>query len=208
MQIAVIGNGGHSKVVTDLIRSIPGYRIQAILDDKYEAEAQDGDVCTGPLSCVPGLLQSEPELRFIVAVGHNATRQTIVSRLGLPADRYITLVHPSAVVSPSATLGRGTVVMAHAVVQADTAIGHHAIVNSGAIIEHDSRLDDYVHAAPRATLTGAVSVGEGAMIGAGAVVIPGKSIGAWAVVGAGAAVIGNIPPHSTAVGTPAKLLIR
>ncbi|ULL13912.1 acetyltransferase [Paenibacillus sp. H1-7] len=204
MQLVIIGEGGHSKVIKDLIRLDGNYTIAAILDDKYSELKEIEGIRYGPVSSAGEMVQCATDLKWIVAIGNNEVRKSIVDRLGLSSDSYISLIHPASVVSPSASIGRGTVVMANAVVQAEAAIGEHVIVNTGAIIEHDNCIDDYVHIAPRATLTGTVSIREGAMIGAGATVIPGKSIGEWAVVGAGSTVIRDIPAMCTAVGSPAK----
>ncbi|MDO0962993.1 acetyltransferase, partial [Staphylococcus haemolyticus] len=55
-------------------------------------------------------------------------------------------------------------------------------------------------------LTGGVTVMEGAHLGAGTAVIPGKTVGRWSVTGAGAAVIHDIPDNCTAVGVPARMI--
>jgi acetyltransferase-like isoleucine patch superfamily enzyme len=52
-------------------------------------------------------------------------------------------------------------------------------------------------------LSGVVTVGESAFIGAGAVVIPGIQIGANAIVGAGAVVIKDVPAEWIVAGNPA-----
>lgn len=206
VEVALIGDGGHSKVIRDLVQELPGCKVVALLDDKYERMALTGGVYRGPLKAVPQLIERYPDMKFAAAVGSNGVRKSIVARLGLPSERYLTLIHPTAVVSRSACIGPGTVVMAHAAVQADAKVGCHVIINTGAVVEHDTQLGDYVHAAPRATLTGSVQAGEGAMLGAAAVVIPGVSIGEWAVIGAGAAVIHPVPAYSTAVGVPARIV--
>jgi maltose O-acetyltransferase len=51
-----------------------------------------------------------------------------------------------------------------------------------------------------------VSVGERAFVGIGAVVLPNVSIGADCVVGAGAVVTRDVPPGTTVVGIPARLV--
>lgn len=205
-EIAVIGAGGHSKVIQDILRSHASYKVKAILDDKHDELKLQNGIYTGPIASVRSLLQQYGGMKFIVAVGNNEVRKQLTARLGISDDGYISLAHPTAVVSPSATIGSGTVVMPNAVINADAAIGRHTIINTGAIIEHDSVIGDYVHVAPKATLTGTVRAQEGSMIGAGATVIPGRTVGKWAVVGAGATVIGDIPPYRTAVGTPAKII--
>src|SRR5699024_12712960 len=47
-------------------------------------------------------------------------------------------LHPSAVVSPTATIGYGTVVMPGAYINAKASIGRHCIINTGAIIDRKS----------------------------------------------------------------------
>lgn len=206
MEIVLIGAGGHSNVIKDMIHARKDAKLVAVLDDKYPELRLENDVYTGPISLAQTLLKEMEQLKFIVAIGNNENRKSVVARLGLTNEHYVSLIHETAVISPSVTIGRGTVVMAYAVVHASAKVGHHAIVNTGAIVEHDAILGDYVHAAPNVTLTGAVQAAEGTMIGASATVIPGITIGEWAKIGAGATVISDIPAGSTAVGTPARVI--
>jgi acetyltransferase-like isoleucine patch superfamily enzyme len=54
--------------------------------------------------------------------------------------------------------------------------------------------------------TGEVVIGERAMIGAGAVVLPGVEIGAGAQVAANSLVAHDVPPETTVAGVPAEPL--
>lgn len=207
MDVAVIGAGGHSKVIQDMIHFVSNScEVRAILDDKYDELSLVQGVYHGPIASANYLLSAIDGLKFVIAIGNNRIRKQMTEKLGLPDDSYVSLIHPAAVVSPGARVGGGSVVMPNAVINADTVIGRHAIINTGAIVEHDNAIGDYVHVAPHATLTGSVRAEEGCMIGAGATVIPGMAIGEWAIVGAGATVIRNVPPNSTAVGTPAIVI--
>lgn len=195
-------------MIRELIHSKSDYKIIAILDDKYEELTVNNDVYRGPISSAHLLLNRMNHLKFVIAIGNNEIRKSIVLKLGLTKENYISLIHDTAIISTSASIGDGTVIMAGTIVNADAVIGDHAIINSGAIVEHDNQIGDYVHVAPKATLTGSVIAEEGSMIGAGATIIPGKKVGEWAVIGAGATVISDIPSYSTAVGTPARLIAR
>jgi acetyltransferase EpsM len=205
MKIAVMGRGGHSKVIQDLITLNGECEIVAYLDDQYKELKRESNLFTGPVSMAKALRDHFEEVKFVIAIGNNAIRKRIAHTTGIPIDQYATLIHPSANISPNAKLGYGTVIMAHTVINSDVFIGNHAIVNTCSVIEHDSRIGHFVHISPNATLTGSVHVGEGAHIGAGATIIPNTDIGAWSVIGAGAAVINAIPPYSTAVGVPAMV---
>ena len=139
---------------------------------------------------------------FALGIGDNHARQECL--VGLGSLDVPPLVHPSAMVSPSAHLGRGCVVFPLAVVNAGAKVGDAVIVNSGAIIEHDCELRSAVHVSPGAVLCGGVSVGERTWIGAGATIIHQIRIGKDAVVGAGATVIEDVMAGITVVGTPAR----
>ncbi|WP_129793654.1 acetyltransferase [Sphingosinicella sp. CPCC 101087] len=202
MTLRILGAGGHSKIVLEAWRSTGG-TVSTLYDDDPTLRGRSllgvevaGSIRDGLAS--PGSLH--------VAVGDNCARARIVGTLG--EDRFPPIVHAAAEVSPSATCGRGTLVCAGAVVQAEATLGRHVIVNSLALVEHDVLLDDFVHLAPGSRLGGRVRVCTGAMIGLGAIVLPGLTIGSWAMIGAGAVVISDVPSHAVLVGNPARAIDR
>ncbi len=208
------GGGGHGKVVADLIRAV-GFEMAGFVDAdpaKLGGPAEPGGARVELeqdelLSALAGG-QALPlgASVVVVAIGANAARLAAARRLGdclAPA-----LVHPSAAVSPTCELGRGTVVFANAVVNSASRIGCAVIVNSGAIVEHDCLIDDGVHVSPGAVLAGSVRVGARSWIGARAVVIQGVTIGQDVIVGAGAVVLHDLPDGVTVVGNPARILRR
>ncbi|MBM7651857.1 acetyltransferase [Neobacillus cucumis] len=205
MKVVVIGHGGHSKVITEAILSNDDYEIVGYLDDKYEGVSLVGNIIYGPLLSAITLVDHFYDINFVIAIGNNEIRKEIVRKLNFSDNRYVTIIHQSAVVSPTSKIGVGTVVMPNSVINADSEIGKHTIINTGAIVEHDSEISNFCHIAPRATLTGDVQLEEGVSIGAGATVIPGVTIGSWSTIGAGAVVINQIPSYCTAVGIPAKV---
>lgn len=80
------------------------------------------------------------------------------------------------------------------------AIGHHVVLIT---TNHDYRWPDMRCG------TGSyapISIGKGAWIGARATILSGVTIGEGSVVAAGAVVTTDVPPHSVVGGVPAKLL--
>jgi acetyltransferase EpsM len=205
MKIVVIGHGGHSKVIVDMILSTRENDIVGFLDDKYHEVGVVEDTYCGPISSLEELLIKYNDIKFVIAIGDNKIRQSIVQKLNLSYENYVTVIHKSAVISPTAKIGHGTVIMPNSVINADSRIGHQSIINTGSIIEHDSIIGDFSHVCPGATLTGTVQLGEGAYIGSGSTIIPNIKIGEWTIIGAGAIVISDIPAYCTAVGMPAKV---
>ncbi|TMW70548.1 acetyltransferase [Alteribacter natronophilus] len=204
MKIVLVGQGGHSKVITDMIEKNNAGKVVGYFDDLYQEVLVVDGIVKGPVQAVKRVLEENPELKLAVAIGNNRSRQEIVSMLGLPDERYATIIHPSAVISSYARIGTGTVVMPLAVVQADASVGNHVIINTGAIVEHDNIIGDFVHLCPKAALAGGVTIEEGTQVGTGTSVIPGINIGTWTTVGAGATVIKDVPAGCTAVGVPAR----
>jgi len=204
MKVVILGNGGHSKVIQEIVSSTKKHEIIAILDDKYKFERRKKGTLYAPFSSLKKLLIEN--VKVVIAVGDNKERKRIAKTLNIRSNQYLSVAHSTAVISPSAKIGNGTVVMPNAVINAQARIGEHCIINTGAIIEHDNHIENYSHVSPNSTLTGNVSLGEGVHIGASATIIPGIKIGNWSIIGAGATVIENIPPNSKAVGCPARII--
>lgn len=201
----LIGAGGHAKVVAAACQA-SAWIVEGIFDRNPETWGRrlldleiKGDVPQDSWWVAA-------HIWGFLSIGANAARKRLATML--PSVRWAIVIHPSAIVHPSATLGAGTLVCARAVIQPDAQVGAHAIVNTGAIIEHDNRIGDFCHIGPNACLAGNITVAEGAFLGAGSTVIPGLRIGAWSTVGAGAAVIEDIPDGLTAVGVPARPIVR
>ena len=204
----ILGGGGHARVVIDSMQACGILESAAILD-------RDPSIWNQEILGVPvlggdellGQLAGQGVTSFVVGlggVGDNRPRRRLFE-LGLARGlKPITVEHPSAVCSPWASIGAGTVVLPMAVVNAGVSLGDNVIINTGAIVEHDCVVGDHAHVATGSQLCSTVSVGAGAHIGAGATVRQGISIGEGAIVGAGAVVVKDVEPWTVVVGVPAR----
>lgn len=196
--IFLYGAGGHAKVIRDIVEASGG-QVAGLVDDNPNLDRfMDLEVKHG-MDGVNAVL---------VSIGINATRRKVVERLkrACPELAFGKAVHPTAIVSPHATVEEGTVVMQGAILQSGVRVGKHAIVNTGASVDHDCVLGDYTHVSPHATLCGEVVVGEGTWIGAGSVVIQGIRIGKNSLIGAGSVVCKDIPDGVLAYGNPCRVI--
>lgn len=142
----------------------------------------------------------------IVATGDNRLRQIrlqILEEYGIP---IATIIHPSAIISPTAQVNCGSTILANAVIHTLARIGTGCIINTGAIVEHDCVVKDFVNMSPNCAMAGHCSVESRAFLGIGSPLSPAVTIGEDAVIGAGAVVLTDIPAHATAVGVPAKII--
>lgn len=200
--IVLLGNGGHCKVIKDIISRIDHMKLVAILDGAIQDRYEEDGIIYDDMDCIHNYI----EHRFLIAIGNNKVRASIIEKYNLSNSQFINIIDPSAVISSSVSIGTGTVVMPNVVINADAKIGNHAIINSGAIIEHDNKISDFVHLSPNATLSGTVEVGKGTHIGTNSTVIPNISIGSNCTIGAGSVIIRNIPNNVVAVGNPARII--
>ncbi|HEV7299668.1 MAG TPA: acetyltransferase [Tepidisphaeraceae bacterium] len=207
MDTLIIGAGGHGKVVLDILRAAGLHRPVGFIDaDPSLAGTTIGGL---PVLGAPNLL---PKLRqqkirgAIVAIGDNAVRASYAARLLEHGFELINAIHPAAVVSSSATVGRNVVIAAGAVVCAEATLADSVIVNTSATIDHECQVAAGSHICPMAALAGRVRVEAGAFVGMGAKVIQCRTIGMRAIVGAGAVVISDVPAGATVVGVPARVI--
>lgn len=201
----IIGAGGHGKVVADSILS-SGQEVLGFIDDYVSKSPIDGISVIGNSSDVLTIMSAFPCSFMVAAIGDNASRRSMVSRLNAWELSWGTVVHPNSTVSRYACIGKGTVIMPGVIVNAGATIGDHVILNTACAVDHDCVIHDHAHLSPGVCLAGGVVVEEGAHIGTGTSIIPDRVVGAWSVVGAGACVINNIPPGVVAAGVPAKVL--
>ncbi len=183
------GASGHSKVIMDILAA-NGIGVTALVDDNFNLTDIHG---------VPVVHSAEGLSPFIISIGSNKIRRLIARKL---STNFISVVHPTAVVSSYAKIGLGTVVMQNAVVQSDVFIGRHCIINTSATVDHDCRIGDYVHISPNVSLCGNVHIGDGTQIGAGSIAVPGVKIGKWSIICAGSVVTKDLPDFCIARGNP------
>ncbi len=193
MKVAIIGAGGHSKVVTDTFQCM-GYEIVGYYNDKK----------SNALGTIADI-KYNPQLQYFCAIGSNTVRKQIVENLDIPPEGWATAIHPSAVVSKSAIIGKGILICAGAVIQPAAYIGDHVIINTNVSIDHDCVIGDFCHIAPRSVLCGNVNVGSSTFICAGCTIINEIQIGTNVLLGAASLVIRNIPNNVKAYGVPSRV---
>jgi sugar O-acyltransferase (sialic acid O-acetyltransferase NeuD family) len=140
----------------------------------------------------------------ILGVGDAVARLDLISRLEGARASFKTLVHTTAYIAPTATIGLGNVICPLVFVGPGARLGDHVAVNVGACIGHDSVVEEGSIVSPNATICGSAHLGRGVFIGAGATVAPGVHIGRNSQIGAGSVVYRQVPPGSLAIGNPAK----
>lgn len=208
IDVVGLGAGDHAAVIIEALNAVGGYNIVGLLDPDI-SEFRIGNL-TLPILGDDRLLVELPNrnIRYFFnglgSVKSTTSRSEVFEKACACGLQPISIVHPTARISPSAQLGRGVIVLVGAYIGPRAKLNDNVLINTGAIVEHDCELGDHVHVAPGAILGGRVKVGPGVHVGMGSRVIQGCSIGERAIVGAGAVVVQEVKPHEIVVGVPAR----
>jgi sugar O-acyltransferase (sialic acid O-acetyltransferase NeuD family) len=206
-KIVLIGSSGHAKVVVDIVEKQARYKIVGFVDSLRPLGAQTlGYEIIGNEADLPSLISEHRIDGAIVAIGDNAVRESVVTRIAMlcPSLRFVSAIHPAAVIGIDVSIGAGTVIMAGAVVNPSCQIGDFCIVNTKASLDHDSAMQDFSSLAPGVTTGGSCQVGRSSAVGIGASLRHGVHIGEHAVIGGQSMVLDDVQSYTVAYGSPAK----
>lgn len=158
--LLILGAGGHGKVVKEIAEAL-GYTKIAFLDD-------NGTEAIGRIADSQAFVDEYKAA--LVGIGNNKFRGELLARLEEEGFNIPVLIHPTAYVSKSAVIGKGTVVEPLAIVNASSNIGIGCIVSVGSIVDHDAVLEDCVHVNAGAICKAGSFVAKGTKLEAGQVV--------------------------------------
>jgi len=207
-KILVIGASGHAKVVVEAIELVKKYEIFGFIDTyKNQGDKVLGYEILGKESELIALAAKGIK-KGVIAIGDNWIRSILYHKIIelVPDFEFISVVHPSAVISSYSRIGKGTVILASGTVNTDSEVGDFCIINTNANLGHDSTLKDFSSLAPGVTTGGNVFVGQFTAISLGVVVLQNISIGEHNVIGAGAVVTNDIEDFTVSYGVPSKTI--
>lgn len=208
--VVIIGAGGFARELLDVIDAVnqekPQYEtLGYIVDPEY---GSPGTIVNG-LPILGGydwLSERSNDVSVLCGVGPSYHRYRLVRRAEDLGCRFVSVVHPTAVLTRWIEFGQGVVITAGCILTNQIKIGNHVQVNLDCTIGHDAILEDFVSLAPGVHVSGNVILETGAYVGTGANIIEKRRIGRWSTVGAGSVVVKDVPANSTVVGAPAKVI--
>ncbi|MEY4749934.1 MAG: hypothetical protein RIQ60_2148 [Pseudomonadota bacterium] len=183
------------------------WRLLAFVDDD-PVKLAAGEI-HGHAVCDRHTLRRHPSAHVLAVPGSPRTfrqRRVHIDGLGVATDRYATVVHPGAHVSPLAHLGRNVLVMAGVVITANAVVGDHVCILPNTVVHHDVVIGDWSLIGSQVTLAGGVHVGANCYVGSGSSVKNGLHIGNGTLVGLGSVVIRDTLSMDCVAGSPARAL--
>jgi len=149
------------------------------------------------------------EAFFVNGIGSPSSfwlKKEIIHKTNIPRDKFETIVHPTASVSPLSDLGHGVVVFQNVTMATDVTIQDHVIILPNSVISHGVIIGEYTCLAGGVVVNGDVRVGESCYLGANCSIKQGIVIGDQCLIGMGSVVLNDVNDNSVLAGNPAKFL--
>ena len=206
--LLIIGARGFGREVYHSAIDSIGYGkvfdIKGYLDDKQDA--LDGFEGYPPIIGPVEAYQPEGDDVFVCALGDVNWKKHYVQIIEQKGGNFISLIHNTAYVAPTAKLGKGCLLLAGARLQSDALLGNFVTMQPYSLLAHDLIAGDFCHFNCNAFTGGGVVIGEMVTVHTGGMVMPHIHIGDDAVVGAGCVVSRDVPSNMTVFGNPCRIL--
>ncbi len=202
--VVIVGAGRHGLSVGEVFTADGRFAVAGHLDDTKPPGTQvERHPVLGPFARMEDA-EFVAAHAFIVALGDNAIRQDLSRRLAGRGAEFVNAIHPMAIVSSSASLGRGVFVNMFTRVGAEARLGDWVLIEGLTWVGIDVEFGEAARCGPGCVIAGPAFVGARSFLGAGAVVSNNIRVGADCIVGANAAVVRDLPDGVTAYGLPAR----
>ena len=209
-RVIILGSGTIGASVVD---AIPGMELRGLISDEVPVGETQGKFKKVPVigksEDVNKLLENKDTYLLITVRRMKKEREMWekLINLDVPREKFINVIHPSAVIPwDYCSVGKGILMAPNVQLSPETTISDNCILYANSLIGHDSTLERYVCVANHASIGARVRVGRGSHIGSNSTIIQGVSIGEFCLVGIGSVVLNDVPPNTVVAGVPARIV--
>ncbi|WP_066731790.1 acetyltransferase [Cupriavidus sp. D384] len=194
--VVIAGAGGFGLELFDYLQDEAfrgGVTVAGFIDDTPGGTVPDGiDV---PHLGTIGDFRAAPSQVVVVAIGSVKGRQIVLEKLNANNIATPAYVHPSAIVSPAATLGKAVLICPYTIVNRNAVMDDASVANVHCSIGHGARVGAYSVLSPYAALNGDAIIGMGCFLGTRATIYPRINIGDGCIVDSHTGVRVNAEPR-------------
>lgn len=204
MKVAILGVGNYTEVMIELCEELD----MDIAGLYHFNNSRDGQMVAGYkiLGSYDDLFNNaKKDTGVVVAIGDNKLRLNCLMRARNAGFKIPSLIHPTAYISKSASLGEANYVHPHSFVWSSAKIGDGVIISPKAMVAHHTKIANGCLISANALVGSYVTLNERVLVGIKANIISKTIvIGEDSILGANTTVIKSFPPNSKIVGTPGK----
>lgn len=208
IDLLIIGAGGFGREVYQWVKDSLDkhtYNFKGFLSNN--SHDLDSSVINESIIDDPMSYKVKTNDRFLIGIGDINTRIRVVKRIKNEGGIFTSLLHRTAVIADSATIGEGTIVCPFALISADTMIGDFVLLNTYASCGHDSIIGNYSVLSPYATINGYVTLKDEVFLATHSTVTPRRTVGYRSKVSANSVVMRDVPERSLVSGVPGKHIV-
>jgi len=208
-KIAIAGDGQAADLLLEILAEDTRYEATVIIADRSQDIQSPQELCGLPVTSPDEFTDKYGALTegVFMAVGYrnlNRNREHFYQRLVAKGVNLMSFIHPSAVVSRSATLGKGCLVLAGSVVEPFSRIGENTVVWTNCTVAHHARTGDNCWIAAGTVISGHAEIGNNCFLGVGSVISNDVSIGEFSILGAGAIATRDVAPYGVLLENQSK----
>lgn len=202
--IAVYGASGFGREVMPLVRA--QYQSPDVELVFVDDSARSDDLA---VSFDAFIKRPYTELQAVIAIGNSSIREVLAARCAEAGVGIIDVRAANALVMDDVVMGEGSILCGFSHLTSNIRIGRHFHANIYSYVAHDCVIGDFVTFAPAVKCNGNIHIEDHVYVGTGAILRQGTPdkplrIGQGAVIGMGAVVTKDVSPGTTVVGNPAR----
>jgi len=205
--IIIIGAGGFGREVYLWVKDTffsPQYKIKGFIDDNLKS-LENYNMNVNVIGNLNNYKVKKKD-RFLIAVGDIDIKKKIVVSFKEKGAKFLTLIHPSAIIAKNAIIGEGVIICPFTLVTDSVKLGDFVMMNSYSACGHDVEVGNYCILCPYANVNGFSVLGNEVFLGTHATVIPNIKVGYRSRVSANSVVMRNVPPNKIVFGVPGKAI--
>lgn len=205
-KIIIIGDGGHAKIVIDIIHQMNCFNIVGVTSITLE---KGSNFLGYPVLGNDDILKSFSTNENLIAMGiggyrDNTLRMNVYEKIKVLGFKFANIIHPSSIISETAILGEALVIFPGVVINTEVEIGNNSIIATASTIDHESKIGKNVLISAGVTIGANSIIMDNVLIALGAKVISNVRVGPNALIAAGAVVVSDILEKEKVFGIPAR----
>lgn len=207
--LIIIGAGGMGREVFSLAKQCIGYNkvftIKGFIDDRLNTLASFSNTYPPIIENISNY-QVEKDDVFICSIGDVKIKRACIDIIIKKGGKFISLVHPMAIINETASIGEGVIVFPYAIVGSEAIVGKHTLLQSYSVIAHDVVLGDFCRIDVQSVCIGGVKIGNCVTIHTASIINHKVVVEDNAKIAAGSFVIKKVKKSTTVHGNPAVVL--
>lgn len=204
--LIIVAAGGCGREVLQWVKDInkisPKWNIKGFIDDNLSA--LDNVACDVKVLSAIDQYSIGTEDEFVCCIGNSTVRKDVIERLKSRGAKFVSIIHPTAVIADSSRIGNGVIVYPFALISDNATVKDGCIINMYSSIAHDSTLGEYCTISAHCDVTGMCTLGDRVFMGSSASMVPNVRIGQDVFICAGSTVMSSLKDGMKVIGTPAK----